>query len=177
MPSTSSEEDSYKDFDLTIKNGRIYGRGVSRSKGPLFCWFNALMVYVSTKIPIPVNIKFVIEGVAELHSPTLNDVVTSKRDFFKDVEYFCFTNDKKIENDRPCLRYGYRGVVHFSLDIRCGERDMDSGTHGGAFNQPLIDAVYVVSRLVDKHDKLVQNVNSLKEIRICEKIIDSMFAV
>lgn len=152
--STKSDEDPRSDgFDLTIKNGRMHGRGVSRSKGPLLCWFNALRIYQTTKSEIPVNVKFIVEGSAELHSPTLHEIVEGKKKFFQDVDYMCFTIDKKI-NDGPCLRYGYRGICHFSLDITCGEKDIDSGKYGGAFDQPLIDATRIVSSLMDKHDKL-----------------------
>lgn len=152
-------------FVLTEKNGRLYGRGASENKGPLLCWFNALKIYQTTNTELPVNIKFVIDGTSELQSPGLRDVLWRKQDFFNDVEYVCCTIDKKLQ-DKPCLIYGYRGVCHFSLDINCGNKMVDSETFGGTFNQPLIDATNVVGSLIDKHGKIaVPEVN--KYIR-CE---------
>lgn len=126
----------------------------------LLCWLMALRVYSSTKNEVPVNVKFIIEGLAETNSPTLADVLSRKKEFFIDVDYVCLAIDKKIV-ETPCLRYGYRGVCHFSLDISCAESDIDGEKYGGAFDQPLMDAVHMVSSLMDKHDKLaVPNVKA-----------------
>lgn len=149
-------------FELTQENGRLYGCGVSDNKAPLLCWFNALKIYKMTKYEIPVNIKFVIEGTSELYSRSLLNAIRSKRDFFNDVEYICLTIDKKV-NETPCLKYGYRGLCHFSLLVSCGEKRVHSGTFGGAFNQPLMDAVNIVGSLLDKKGKItVPAVSSLR---------------
>lgn len=151
----ASKEDGWETdpFELTEKNGRLYGRGVSDNKAPLICWFNALRVYQMMNAELPINIKFVIEGTSELQSSGLKDVLWRKQDFFDNVEYVCCTIDKKIQ-EGPCLIYGYRGVCHFSLDVNCGNRMIDSGMFSGTFNQPLIDATTVIGSLIDKRGKI-----------------------
>lgn len=131
----------------------MYGCGVSENKGPLSCWLNALRIYKIAEIEIPLNIKFVIEGTAQSHSSSLDRAVQMKADFFTGVEYVCLTIDKRLNNS-PCLKYGFRGTCHFSLDINCGEKNVDSGSYGGAFQQPLLDAVNVVESLLDKDGKI-----------------------
>lgn len=42
---------------MTLKDGKLYGRGSTDDKGPIVAWINALEVLQNNKIPIPVNIK------------------------------------------------------------------------------------------------------------------------
>ncbi|XP_033214200.1 cytosolic non-specific dipeptidase-like isoform X2 [Belonocnema kinseyi] len=158
-------------FQLTEKNERLYGSGVSENKGPLSCWLNALRIYKMAKIEIPLNIKFVIEGTAESHSSSLDRAVQIKPEFFTDVEYVCLTIDKRLNNS-PCLKYGFRGTCHFSLDINCGEKNVDSGSYGGAFQQSLLDAVNVVESFLDKDEKIIipKLMNDLASLLPKEKI-------
>ena len=159
-------------FQLTEKNERLYGCGVSENKGPLSCWFNALRIYKKVEIEIPVNIKFVIEGTAESHSSSLERAIQIKPEFFTDVEYVCLTIDKRLNNS-PCLKYGFRGTCHFSLDINCGEKNIHSGSYGGAFQQPLLDAANIAGSLFDKDGKI-----SIPEVlQILKKIFNLIFQI
>ncbi|KAL7289283.1 hypothetical protein TKK_0017217 [Trichogramma kaykai] len=142
-------------FTMTEKEGRFYGSGVSDNKAPLLCWFNALKMFKLAKIDIPVNVKFIIEATSESYSVSLLNAIESKRDFFGDVEFICLTIDRRIDDDVPCLKYGYRGLCHFLFNVSCGEKKVHGGTYGGAFNQPLMDTVHIVSSLINKHGKCV----------------------
>ncbi|XP_024938750.1 cytosolic non-specific dipeptidase-like isoform X2 [Cephus cinctus] len=153
LPAKKSDGWETEPFNLIEKNGRLYGRGASDNKGPLLCWLHALEIYKTTKNDIPVNIKFVIEGSAKLRSHGLDNILVTKREFFEDVDFMCLTVDKTSQ-EVPCLKYGFRGVSHFSLEVICAERSIHSGIYGGAFNQPLIDAVNILSSLVDKNGKI-----------------------
>lgn len=151
-PLTKSKQEK-NSFQLIEKNERLYGYGVSQNKGPLTCWLNALKVYKKAKNRIPINIKFVIEGTAESHSSSLKRAIQLKPDFFNDIAYYCLTIDKKVNNE-PCLKYGFRGTCHFSLEINCGGKNVHTGSYGGAFQQPLLNAVNVVGSLFDKNGKI-----------------------
>ena len=145
--------DNQLPFELTKKNDKFYACGVSDNKAPLLCWFNALNIYKLAEMEIPINIKFIIEGTSEIQSSSLANAINKNRSFFADVEYICMTIDKKV-NAEPCLKYGYRGLCQFSLFVSCGEKKVHSGTYGGAFNQPMMDAVQIVGSIVDKNGKI-----------------------
>ena len=49
-------------FVLTEKDGKLYGRGSSDDKGPVLCWIHAVEAFQALNLPVPVNIKFVLEG-------------------------------------------------------------------------------------------------------------------
>ncbi|XP_008209072.1 cytosolic non-specific dipeptidase-like isoform X1 [Nasonia vitripennis] len=163
-----TQSDKRPPFELTEELGRLYGCGISDNKAPLLCWFNALKIYKMSKNVIPVNMKFVIEATSELYSQSLFNAMQKKREFFNNVEYICLTIDKMV-NEMPCLKYGYRGLCHFALKVSCGNKRVHSGTYGGAFNQPLMDAVNVIGSLVDKQGKVaisefIKDVKSITEV-------------
>ena len=152
----SPEKNAYdkcSPFELIEKNERFHGCGVSDNKAPLLCWFNALHIFKISKNKIPVNIKFVVEGTSESNSQSLINAIKNNREFFSNVEYICMTIDKRV-SEAPCLKYGYRGLCHFTLLVSCGEKRVHSGTYGGAFNQPFMDVLSIVGSLVDKHGKI-----------------------
>lgn len=42
---------------MRLQNGKLYGRGATDDKGPIMAWLNAIEMFHSTKVDIPVNIK------------------------------------------------------------------------------------------------------------------------
>jgi nonspecific dipeptidase len=44
-------------FELTERDGKLYGRGSTDDKGPVLDWLNAIEAYQELKQEIPVNIK------------------------------------------------------------------------------------------------------------------------
>ncbi|KAE8393187.1 hypothetical protein BDV23DRAFT_170360 [Aspergillus alliaceus] len=55
-------------WELTEKNGNLYGRGSTDDKGPVLAWLNALEAYKEAGVDIPVNLMFCFEGMEETGS-------------------------------------------------------------------------------------------------------------
>ncbi|KAG8010356.1 Cytosolic non-specific dipeptidase [Nibea albiflora] len=74
-------------YNLTDINGNLYGRGASDNKAPVLAWIHAVEAYQALNIDLPVNVKFVIEGMEETGSNGLDAMILAQRDtFFTDVE-------------------------------------------------------------------------------------------
>ncbi|VDO02891.1 unnamed protein product [Rodentolepis nana] len=59
----------------------------------------------------------------------------------------------------PCLTYGLRGVVYFHVFVDGSNRDLHSGSHGGAVQEPLADLQALMNSLVDfKGDVMVPRI-------------------
>ncbi len=58
-------------FAAEIRNGRLYARGVADNKGNLFSRIQAVEAWLATRGPLPLKIKFVVEGEEEIGSPHL----------------------------------------------------------------------------------------------------------
>ena len=56
---TLLQEDGWdtEPFELTEKDGRLFGRGSTDDKGPVLCTLHAIEAYRELKKDIPVNIK------------------------------------------------------------------------------------------------------------------------
>ncbi|VUZ51481.1 unnamed protein product, partial [Hymenolepis diminuta] len=137
-------------FDLTVLDGFMYGRGVADDKGPILGWMNAIDGFIQCKQEIPVNIRFLIEGGGETGSEGLRELLHEMRnDFLKDVDYVAISDNYWLNMNTPCLTYGLRGVIYFHVFVDGSERDLHSGSHGGAVQEPLADLQALMNSLVD----------------------------
>nr|XP_022904090.1 cytosolic non-specific dipeptidase [Onthophagus taurus] len=143
-------------FVLTESNGKLYGRGASDDKGPVLCWIHALEAYQKTGAEIPVNIKFVFEGMEESGSEGLDALLFSEKDkFLANVDYVCISDNYWLGTTTPCITYGLRGICYFNVEVECAAKDLHSGVFGGTVNEGMSDLIHILDRLVDKNGKIL----------------------
>ena len=66
-------------FEPSVRDGQLYARGVSDNKGDLSCRLHAIEAWQQTLGPLPLKIKWVIEGEEEIGSPHLADIRAAAR--------------------------------------------------------------------------------------------------
>ncbi|KAL3210588.1 hypothetical protein MRX96_037057 [Rhipicephalus microplus] len=144
-------------FVLTEKNGKLYGRGASDDKGPVLGWLHAIRAYKAAGVDIPVNLKFVFEGMEESGSIGLDKLLYSLKDtdFFKKVDYVCISDNYWLGKDKPCLTYGLRGLCYFAVEIECACKDLHSGVFGGSVYEAMADLTHLMSQLADRTGKIL----------------------
>lgn len=119
-------------FVLTQKDGKLYGRGSTDDKGPVLCWIHAIEAFQKLSIPIPVNIKFVFEGMEESGSEGLDDLLFARKDeFLAGTDYVCISDNYWLGKEKPCITYGLRGICYFGIQVECATKDLHSGVFGG----------------------------------------------
>ena len=85
-------------FTLTIAdNGQLIGRGSSDDKGPILGWLNVLEAHKNLGIELPVNIRFVFEGMEESGSVGLDEFIAAehargKDGWFDGVDAVCIVS-------------------------------------------------------------------------------------
>ncbi|XP_024083528.1 cytosolic non-specific dipeptidase [Cimex lectularius] len=137
-----------------MSNERLYGRGASDDKGPVLCWLNAIEAYKECGIELPVNVKFVFEGMEESGSEGLAELLEERKYFFKDVDYVCISDNYWLGTSKPCITYGLRGICYFFIEIECAYKDLHSGLYGGCLNEATTDLIHVLNSLLDKDGKI-----------------------
>ncbi|KAM6411659.1 beta-Ala-His dipeptidase isoform 2-T2 [Pluvialis apricaria] len=145
----AKKEDGWKTdpYTLTEINGNLYGRGATDNKGPVLAWINAVETYRALKLAMPVNFKFVIEGMEEAGSLGLEKLLEEeKQGFFSDVDYIVISDNLWLSNKKPALTYGSRGNACFCVEeeiLLHLWRDPSLSIHGieGAFHEPGIKTV------------------------------------
>ncbi|XP_053570836.1 beta-Ala-His dipeptidase isoform X2 [Bombina bombina] len=146
----AKKEDGWKTdpFTMTEINGNLYARGATDNKGPVLAWIHAIDTYKALKQGIPVNLKFIIEGVEETGSPGLEELIKEKNEFFSDVDYIVISDNVWLTKN-PALTYGTRGNAYFFVEVEGGNKDLHSGTFGGIIHEPMSDLVFLLASLVD----------------------------
>ncbi|XP_046809913.1 cytosolic non-specific dipeptidase-like isoform X3 [Lucilia cuprina] len=143
-------------FELTEIDGKLWGRGSTDDKGPVLCWIHAIEAYQKLNIDLPVNVKFVLEGMEESDSEGLDELLMSlKNDFLQDVDYVCISDNYWLGKTKPCLTYGLRGLVYFTIEIECAQKDLHSGVFGGTVHEAMPDVCWLLSSLVDKDTNIL----------------------
>lgn len=141
-------------FELVEKDGKLFGRGSTDDKGPVIAWINAIEAFHAAKVPVPVNIKFCFEGMEESGSEGLDETLEKKKDWLKDVDYVCISDNYWLGKKKPCLTYGLRGLCYFFLEVSCAAQDLHSGVFGGSVHEAMTDVIYLLNQLVDVNGKI-----------------------
>lgn len=140
-------------FDPEIRDGAIYARGASDDKGQVFMHIKALEAILETEGTLPFNFKFIIEGEEEVGSPNLPAFVKEHEELLK-ADVIVISDTSMLEEDRPTVCYGVRGLAGFQLDVKGPKRDLHSGLYGGAVQNP-IHALVEILQSFKGHDGVI----------------------
>lgn len=140
-------------FEPTIKNEKIYARGACDDKGQMYMHLKAYETLKNVG-EIKFNIKFMIEGEEECGSDSLEDfVVNNKEKLSADV--IVISDTSIINNDNPSITIGLRGLSYMEVELTGPNRDLHSGTYGGAVNNPINELCKIISSLKDEKGKVL----------------------
>ncbi|PPR07112.1 hypothetical protein CVT24_010948 [Panaeolus cyanescens] len=140
-------------FQLSGRNGYLYGRGVTDDKGPIIA-IACAAANLLTRRALDVDLIFLIEGEAESGSTGFADTVRKHKSQIGNIDAILVSNSTWITDDRPCITYGLRGVIHCVVEISNDRPDLHSGIEGGAVAEPMIDMVKILSTLVDTQKQI-----------------------
>ncbi|MGI8748695.1 MAG: dipeptidase, partial [Deinococcus sp.] len=123
-------------FTPTVLGERVYGRGVSDDKGPLLIAVGAVDALMSARGSLPVNVKFLFEGEEEVGSAHLGALVEAQRERLR-ADFVLSADGGMWSAEVPSLTVSARGLAALEFTLRGPDRDLHSGRHGGALQNPL----------------------------------------
>ncbi|TNB49094.1 M20/M25/M40 family metallo-hydrolase [Martelella lutilitoris] len=133
-------------FEPTIRDGRIYARGIGDNKGQHFAQLMAIETLLETAGELPCNVLFLLEGEEEIGSPHIAEFVAEHADELK--ADLVITSDGPLhESGRPIITFGVRGVASFELHCRTARRDAHSGNFGGVMPNAIWKLVHLLSTM------------------------------
>jgi acetylornithine deacetylase/succinyl-diaminopimelate desuccinylase-like protein len=125
QPPDPLDEWESEPFEPTIRDGKLFARGVSDNKGDTVARLTAIKVLQKVNGGLPCNIKFLIEGEEEIGSPNLEPYLTKYRDkFLADACIWEFGG--KDEQDRISMVAGIKGMAYLELTSVGADIDMHS---------------------------------------------------
>src|SRR5258705_3242484 len=135
-------------FEPTIVDGKIFARGSADDKGQFYMHIKALETMVNTRT-MSTNIKFLIEGEEEVGSPSLGKFVEEHKDLLK-ADVILISDSSMLSMENPSLDIGVRGLSYIEVEVTGANRDLHSGTYGGAVSNP---ATILAKMIAGCHDE------------------------
>lgn len=133
-------------FEPTIRNGRLYARGVGDNKGQHSAQLFAIESLLACSGTLPCNIIVLLEGEEEVGSPNMPEFVRTHKD--KLAADLVIISDGPVDvSGRSTLEFGVRGVVSFELRARGANKDLHSGNWGGVVPNPLWTLVHLLASM------------------------------
>jgi acetylornithine deacetylase/succinyl-diaminopimelate desuccinylase-like protein len=137
-------------FDPVIKEGKVYARGSADDKGQFYMHVKALETMVKTD-SMETNIKFLIEGEEEVGSPNLAAFVRDNKELLK-ADVILISDSSMISMENPSLDIGVRGLSYIQVEVTGANRDLHSGTYGGAVANPITILCQMIAKLHDENN-------------------------
>ena len=137
-------------FDPVIKEGKVYARGSADDKGQFYMHVKAMETMVNTN-SMETNIKFLIEGEEEVGSPNLGKFVAENRELLK-ADVILISDSAMISMENPSLDIGVRGLSYIEVEVTGANRDLHSGTYGGAVANPIIILSKMIASIHDENN-------------------------
>ncbi len=133
-------------FTPELRDGRIYARGVSDDKGPLFVALKAIEALRATLGELPVNVRFLVEGEEEIGSVHLGSVVACERERLR-ADLVLSADGAMWRATEPSLTLAAKGLCGLEVELRTANQDLHSGRHGGGVPNALHALVEMLASL------------------------------
>jgi acetylornithine deacetylase/succinyl-diaminopimelate desuccinylase-like protein len=133
-------------WELTSREGRLFGRGAADDKGASVAQLAAIASWLKTAGKLPVNIKMLVEGEEEVGSKNLVKFFSENRSRIQaDIIVVCDTENIRV--GLPSITYSLRGIVTLLVEVKSALIPVHSGMAGGAFADSALALTKVLSRL------------------------------
>jgi acetylornithine deacetylase/succinyl-diaminopimelate desuccinylase-like protein len=123
-------------FRPTLREGRLYARGVSDDKGPLLIPIKVAEAFFAERGGLPINVKFLIEGEEEIGSRHLEAFIAEHKDLLA-ADVVLSADGAMWRPDEPSLTVSNRGLAGLEITLTGAAKDLHSGRHGGSVANPL----------------------------------------
>jgi len=140
-------------FEPTIRDGKIYARGATDDKGQMFIHIKSVEAFMKIKGSLPLNVKFIIEGEEEIGSGNLEEFVNKNKDLLK-CNAVLISDTSLYDVGVPTLTYGLRGLCYMEVEVTGPNKDLHSGSFGGAVDNPINVLATMISKLKDDNGKI-----------------------
>ena len=139
-------------FDPVIKDGKVFARGSADDKGQFFMHVKALEILTKTD-SMTTNVKFLIEGEEEVGSPNLGAFVAANKELLK-ADVILISDSSMLSMENPSLDTGVRGLSYIQVEVTGANRDLHSGTYGGAVANPITILAQMIASCHDENNHI-----------------------
>lgn len=152
QPEDPLEEWITPPFEPTVRDGRIYARGATDDKGQAYAHVRGAQLLLENG-GLPVNLKFLLEGEEEIGSPNLLPYLHEHKDELSS-DVIVISDGSRFAKEVPTVTYGLRGLAYLELHVQGADRDLHSGSYGGAAPNPINALCEIIAKLKDDQGRI-----------------------
>ena len=140
-------------FEPTVVDGNIHARGATDDKGQMLTHLKAAEGWLRGGGGPPINLLFVIEGEEEVGGANLETFMAEHPDRLA-CDYAVISDTSQFAPGMPAITYGLKGLAYFELTVEGANRDLHSGTFGGAVQNPLNALSTIIASFKDADGRI-----------------------
>jgi acetylornithine deacetylase/succinyl-diaminopimelate desuccinylase-like protein len=140
-------------FEPSLRDGRLFGRGVGDDKGHIVSRLFAIDALLNKYGELPCNVKFIIEGEEETSSVHLHEYVLDNKDRLKADG--CIWEFGGVDHEETPIEYlGLRGICYVELSVEAAATDVHSGIGGSIFPNAAWRLVWALASLKGPDERI-----------------------
>lgn len=140
-------------FVPTVRDGNVYARGATDDKGQMLTHVLAVASLLEQGEPLPMQVKFLIEGEEEVGSEYLEMVVVREKERLA-CNCVVVSDSSQFAPGVPAVTYGLRGIAYYEIFLQGPKQDLHSGTFGGGVTNPANVLGKMIASLTDADGKI-----------------------
>ena len=137
-------------FEPTVEGDKLVARGATDDKGQSYTHVKAVAAMLAERGSLPVNVKFLVEGEEEAGGQSIERFVRQDGGKRLACDAVVISDSSLYGPGQPALVYGLKGLCYMEIKVTGPNRDLHSGTFGGAVTNPLNALCQIVARLRDE---------------------------
>lgn len=140
-------------FEPAIRDGRIYARGATDDKSPLWIALSALEGWLCVHGRLPVNVTLLLEGEEESGSHSLPRILADNRALLA-ADVMLSADGGRFRSGRATVNTSCRGVLSLEVTLRTAAHDLHSGRYGGAVGNAAMALCRLLATLHDERNRV-----------------------
>ncbi len=141
-------------FEPWLKDGVLYGRGVSDDKGHFTSRLFAIDALLAEEGELPCTVKFLLEGEEETSSIHLHEYID--QNISKLQADACVWEFGTVDEwEHPVQFLGLRGICYVELSVETANQDIHSGVGGSIISNAAWRLVWALNTLKDENEYIL----------------------
>jgi acetylornithine deacetylase/succinyl-diaminopimelate desuccinylase-like protein len=137
-------------FEPTVEGDKLVARGATDDKGQSYTHVKGVAAMLAERGSLPVNVKFLVEGEEEAGGESIDHYVREDGGKRLAADAVMISDTSLYAPGQPSLIYGLKGLSYMEIKVTGPNRDLHSGTFGGAVTNPLNALSQIISKLRDE---------------------------
>jgi len=146
QPTNYLEQWQSDPWQLTERDGRLYGRGAADDKGAITVQLASIEAWLKTFGRLPVNLKMLVEGEEEIGSRNLLPFLQEQQQRLR-ADVLVVTDTENLNAQQPCITTSLRGIITLKVEVQALKRPIHSGMAGGLVPDAALALNAILARL------------------------------